>query len=102
MAAIPQNYCDVSCGNLLPFLYLEFKFSPVVLSPETEVRVCALLTCFRVRELKGFRDFVRSSNYNYCGKTCSQQAATVTQTNAAAYSQPQSTSTLCKVLAFLT
>jgi len=35
-------------------------------------------------------------NHAYCGKTCSQQAAAINQTNAAAYPQPQTTSTLCK------
>lgn len=35
-------------------------------------------------------------NYNYCGKTCSQQATGISQTNTAARTQPQTASTLCK------
>ena len=46
MATIPQNQnlCDVSCMRLPSFRYPGFKLSPVVLSPEAEIRVRAFAT----------------------------------------------------------
>jgi len=96
MAAISQksNLCDVSCRNLLLFRCPGLKPLPAVLSPETEVRVCAFSTHPCVRWLTDSLGFAGFSNHNYCGKTCSQQAAAMNQT-----STPQNGTGLCKVFA---
>ena len=96
-----QNLCDVSYKIFLPSLYLGLKRVPAVLPPEAEVQVRALLTRALPPMTDGYFRFVDYSNHNYCGKTCSQQAAAMNQTNAVpapAPPQPQAASTLCKVL----